>query len=234
MWTLKFSCESNQTPRFRTLFTERYSRDRDNTRDCSTGLQFSGRSRERAPIPLIFRPNWAPPLPYLKVWICYSSYMSRQTKKHWKTFSCGLGLCFKLYWIAFSANTKSICYRMNISLISVTLHFKICWHSFTQLQKSHQNHFSYVWTESLSGMDFVSMQKLSGIVQWWVQGACPPLIFGPNWDWKGPKKIFKTALPPLISGSGWLPRPLIWRSGSVSAVCTKALRLSKYCSHKYL
>ena len=147
--------------------------------------------------------------------------MSRQTKKHWKTFSCGLGLCFKLYWIAFSANTKSICYRMNISLISVTLHFKICWHSFTQLQKSHQNHFSYVWTESLSGMDFVSMQKLSGIVQWWVQGACPPLIFGPNWDWKGPKKIFKTALPPLISGSGWLPRPLIWRSGSASAVRTQ-------------
>ena len=131
---------------------------------------------------------------------------------------------FKLYWIAFSVNAKSICYSMNISLISVTLHFKICWHSFTQLQKSRQNHLSYVWTESLSGMDFVSMQKLCSIMQWWVQRACPP---PPPYFWtklrlEGLKKIFfKTALPPLISGSGWLPRPLIWRSGSASAVCTQ-------------
>ena len=129
---------------------------------------------------------------------------------------------FKLYWIAFSVNAKSICYSMNISLILVTLHFKICWHSFTQLQKSHQNHLSYVWTESLSGMDFLSMQKLSSIVQWWVQGTCPPSLFLDQTEaGRAEKKIFQTALPPLISGSGWLPRPLIWRSGSASAVCTQ-------------
>ena len=128
---------------------------------------------------------------------------------------------FKLYWIAFSANAKSIRYSMNISLISVTLHFKIRRHSFTQLQKSHQNHLSYMWTESLSGMDFVSMQKLCGIMQWWVQGACPPLFLDQTEAGRAEKNFFKTALPPLISGSGWLPRPLIWRSGSASAVCTQ-------------
>ena len=36
--------------------------------------------------------------------------------------------------------------------------------SFAPLQKSRQNHRSYVWTEALSGMVFVPAQQLHGIV----------------------------------------------------------------------
>ena len=36
--------------------------------------------------------------------------------------------------------------------------------SFATLQKSRQNHHSYVWTEVLSGMVFVSAQTRSGIL----------------------------------------------------------------------
>ena len=35
--------------------------------------------------------------------------------------------------------------------------------SFAPLQKSRQNHSSYVWTEALPGMVFVSAQELSGV-----------------------------------------------------------------------
>ena len=35
-------------------------------------------------------------------------------------------------------------------------------HSFAPLQKSRQNHRSYVWREALSGMVFVSAQKGEG------------------------------------------------------------------------
>ena len=37
--------------------------------------------------------------------------------------------------------------------------------SFALLQKSRRNHRSYVWTEALSSMVFVTAQKQSGIVQ---------------------------------------------------------------------
>ena len=39
-----------------------------------------------------------------------------------------------------------------------------------------------------------------------VRGARPPLNFTPNWDPKGPKKVFLRPTP-LISGSGWPPAP---------------------------
>ena len=129
---------------------------------------------------------------------------------------------FKLYWIAFSVNAKSICYSMNISLISVTLHFKICWHSFTQLQKSRQNHLSYVWTEPYLVWILCQCKSYAVLCSGGSRGPAPPPYFWTKLRLEGPKKnFFKTALPPLISGSGWLPRPLIWRSGSASAVCTQ-------------
>ena len=45
------------------------------------------------------------------------------------------------------------------------------------------------------------------------RGPGPPLIYRPNWGPKGWKKIGGPS-PPIISGSGWLPPLLIWRSGS--------------------
>ena len=53
-----------------------------------------------------------------------------------------------------------------------------------------------------------------------VPGGPPaPLIFRPNWGPKGRKRFFlrpPPLPPPFISGSGWPPRPLIWRSGSAT------------------
>ena len=47
------------------------------------------------------------------------------------------------------------------------------------------------------------------------RGPGPPLIYRPNWGPKGWKKIGGPS-PPIISGSGWLPPLLIWRSGSTT------------------
>ena len=49
--------------------------------------------------------------------------------------------------------------------------------------------------------------------------ARPPAYFQTKLRPEGLKKIFWDLAPPsLISGSGWHPSPLIWRSGSVTAV----------------
>ena len=64
---------------------------------------------------------------------------------------------FKLYRIAFHAATKS--YPVSYSPRS-----RYARASFAPLEKSRQNHRSFVSTEALSGMVFVPTQKLSGII----------------------------------------------------------------------
>ena len=70
-------------------------------------------------------------------------------------------------------------------------------------------------------------------IQWWIQGRGPPppLFLDENEARRAGKmfflrpapplppylRIWMTA-PPLISGSGWPPPPLIWRSGSATAI----------------
>ena len=123
---------------------------------------------------------------------------------------------FKLYWIAFSVNAKSICYSMNISLISVTIHFKICWHSFRNHTK-----ITFLMCEQNPCLVWISCQckSYSVLCSGGSRGPAPPCYFWTKLRLEGPKKkFFKTSLPPLISGSGGLPRPLIRRSGSASAV----------------
>ena len=53
------------------------------------------------------------------------------------------------------------------------------------------------------------------------------LIFRPNWGPKGWKKIFGDR-PPLISGSGWLPPPLIWRSESTTELAKQGGKLVSF------
>ena len=115
-------------------------------RDCSTGIQFSGRLRGRAPTPLIHSvTEITPKSPFL----CVNRIP---------------------IWYGFRVNAKAIRYYAVVG-----------------------------------------------------PGGLPPtLIFGPNWGWKGRKNFFlRLPSPHLISGSGWLPRNLIWRSGSASAVWTQ-------------
>ena len=65
--------------------------------------------------------------------------------------------------------------------------------------------------------------------QWWTQGrglGAPraPVIVGPNWGPKSQKRNFFQDWPPLISGSGWLPPHLIWRSGSATGLVMADLK----------
>ena len=64
----------------------------------------------------------------------------------------------------FCAGAKAIRYSVNTFRICGSPLYWSTQRSFAPLQKSHRNHRSYVWTEALSGMVFVPVQKPSGIV----------------------------------------------------------------------
>ena len=64
-------------------------------------------------------------------------------------------------------------------------------------------------------------------IQWRIKGRGHglTLIFRPNWGPKGRKNLF-LRLRPLLSGSGWPPSLLIWRSGSATDIFRLKRRLA--------
>lgn len=145
---------------------------------------------------------------------------------------------FKLYWIAFSANTKSICYSMNISLISVTLHFKIC---SSTASLSYRNHtkITFLMCEQNPYLVWISCQCKRYLVlcSGGSRGPAPPPhpYFWTKLRLEGPKKIFfKTALPPPYLRLWMTALPPYLKVWICLCSVHAALRRSKYCSYKYL